>query len=158
VEIQGAVLLIRADTTGILIGMIVNLATRVALGNHGIHVIRVIGDRMLVITELREVSVATIAVLDETTDARHTVIVVRVETTEVRVVMIVARVVTIGVLGGTIDARHTVIVVRVETTEVRVAMTVALGVTIDEVTRVEVVRAKDVVAPVILAGTTAVRE
>lgn len=106
VEIRGATLLTRADTAGILI------AIRVT---REVHVIQVIGDRILVIMVPREVRVATIVGLVEMTDARHA--------------MTAARVVT----------------------------TVALVKMIDEVTRVDPVRAKDVAAQMILVGTREVR-
>lgn len=106
VEIHGATLLTRADTAGILI------AIRVT---REVHVIQVIGDRILVIMVPREVRVATIVGLVEMTDARHA--------------MTAARVVT----------------------------TVALVKMIDEVTRVDAVRAKDVAAQMILVGTREVR-
>jgi hypothetical protein len=98
--------------------------------NRESHVIQVIGDRMLVITVPREV---------------------RVEMTEARHVTIVVRVAMIVVLAETIVARVEMTVVRVVMTEVRVEM-------IDEVTRVDPVRVRDVAARVILAGTTEVRE
>lgn len=106
VEIHRATLLTRADTAGILI------AIRVT---REVHVIQVIGDRILVIMVPRKVRVATIVGLVEMTDARHA--------------MTAARVVTTG----------------------------ALVKMIDEVTRVDPVRAKDVAAQMILVGTREVR-
>ena len=79
VEIHGATLLTRADTAGILI------AIRVT---REVHVIQVIGDRILVITVPREVRVAMIAALIEMTDARHAMTAARVVTTGALVKMI----------------------------------------------------------------------
>ena len=70
---------------------------------------------------------------------------------EVRVEMTEARHVTIVVRVAMIVARVEMTEVRVETTGDRVEM-------IDEVTRVDPVRVRDVAARVILAGTTEVRE
>ena len=134
VEIHGATLLTRADTAGILVGMRVIPGTRV---NRESHVIQVIGDRTLVITVPREV---------------------RVEMTEARHVTIVVRVAMIVVLAETIVARVEMTVVRVVMTEVRVETTGDRVEMIDEVTRVDPVRVRDVAARVILAGTTEVRE
>ena len=106
VEIHGATLLTRADTAGILI------AIRVT---REVHVIQVIGDRILVIMVPREVRFATIVGLVEMTDARHAMIAAHVVTTVVLVKMI------------------------------------------DELTRVDPVRAKDVAAQMILLGTREVR-
>ena len=134
VEIHGATLLTRADTAGIMVGMRVIPGTRV---NRESHVIQVIGDQMLVITVPREV---------------------RVEMTEARHVTIVVRVAMIVVLAETIVARVEMTVVRVVMTEVRVETTGDRVEMIDEVTRVDPVRVRDVAARVILAGTTEVRE
>jgi len=143
VEIHGAMLLIRADTVGILIGMRAIHGIRVI---REAHVIQVIGDRMLVITVPREARV-------EMTGALHAMTVARVEMTGARHVMIVARVEMTG-------ARHVMIVARVEMTVARVVMTVARVVMTGalHVMIVVRVRARGVAAQVILAGTTEVRE
>ena len=191
VEIHGAVILTRAGIAGILIGTLGAIlgAIHVTRESRVVRVNRKIVDRMLVITELREVRVGM-------TDARHTVIValvvttedlvgmtgvrgemiearvemtvdraettvVRAEMTEALVEMTVARVEMTGVHDEMIENRAETTVARVEMTEAlgemieaRVGMTEAF----DEVIHVDEVTARDVVAPMILAGTTEVRE
>ena len=108
VEIHGAMLLIRADTVGILIGMRAIHGIRVI---REAHVIQVIGDRMLVITVPREALHAMIVARVVTTEAR-------VEMTEALHAMTVARVVMTGarvrargvaaqvILAGTTEVRE----------------------------------------------------
>jgi hypothetical protein len=150
VEIHGAMLLIRADTVGILIGMRAIHGIRVI---REAHVIQVIGDRMLVITVPREARV-------EMTEALHAMTVARVVTTEARVEMTEA-------LHAMTVALHVMIVARVVTTEARVVTTEARVVTTEALHAMTVarvvmtgarVRARGVAAQVILAGTTEVRE
>ena len=159
VEIHGAAILTRAGTAGILIGILGVI--HVTRESRVVRVNRKIVDRMLVITEPREVRVGTTVVRVEMTAARHTVIVVLVVTTVA--------------LAETTAARHSVTVALVETTEARVEMTEAraemtvahvgmiearaeMTEVLDEVIHVDVVTARDVVAPMILAGMTEVRE
>ena len=139
VEIHGAMLQTRADTAGILIGMRAIHGTRVI---REVHVIQVIGDRMLVITVPREARVVTTEALGEMIEVRHAMTVVRDETTVVHVEMTEARV-------GTTVVRVEMTVDRAEMTEVLVATTVALvemivalAEMIDEVTRADPVRAQ----------------
>lgn len=126
--IHRAAVLIRVDTAGIRIGIpVAILVTRE---------IQMIGDQVLVITEHREVRA-------ETTGTRVEMIAAHGGMTEVRVAMIV-------VLDVTTEVRVETIAAHVGTTEARAA-------TIDEVTRVEAVKARGVAVPVTLVGTTEVR-
>ena len=194
VEIHGAAILTRAGTAGILIGILGVI--HVTRESRVVRVNRKIVDRMLVITEPREVRVGTTVVRVEMTAARHTVIVVLVvttvalaETTAARHSVTVALVETTEARVGMTEDRAEMTVALDETTEDRVETTVALvGMTaardettearaemtvahvgmiearaemtevLDEVIHVDVVTARDVVAPMILAGMTEVRE